>query len=57
MPVLPPTRTSSSTITGKAPTGSMTPPICAAALTWTRAPIWAHEPTRACESISVPSPT
>jgi hypothetical protein len=44
-------------ITGIAPTGSMTPPICAAALRWTRAPICAHEPTSACESTSVPAPT
>jgi hypothetical protein len=35
----------------------MTPPICAAALTWTLRPICAHDPTRACESIRVPSPT
>jgi hypothetical protein len=54
---LPPISTSSSTITGIAPTGSMTPPICAAALRWTFLPIWAHEPTSACESTSVPSPT
>ena len=44
-------------ITGSAPTGSMTPPICAAALTCTRAPTCAHEPTSACESIIDPSPT
>src|SRR5438045_2725943 len=43
-------------MTGMAPTGSMTPPICAAALTCTRAPTWAHDPTSACESISEPSP-
>jgi hypothetical protein len=43
-------------ITGSAPTGSMTPPIWAAALRCTRAPIWAHDPTRAWESIRVPSP-
>ena len=44
-------------ITGSAPTGSITPPICAAALRWTRAPICAHDPTSACESIIDPSPT
>jgi len=55
-PVLPPTSASSSTMTGSAPTGSMTPPICAPALTWTRAPICAHDPTSACESMSDPSP-
>jgi hypothetical protein len=54
---LPPTSTSSSTITGMAPTGSITPPICAAALRCTRFPICAHEPTSAWESTSVPSPT
>ncbi len=43
-------------ITGNAPTGSSTPPIWAAALKCTRLPICAHEPTRACESTSVPSP-
>src|SRR6266850_1464008 len=56
-PQLPPTITSSSTITGTAPTGSSTPPICAAALRCTFLPICAHEPTSACESTSVPSPT
>src|SRR5215471_10314186 len=55
-PVLPPTRASSSTMTGIAPTGSMTPPICAAALTCTRTPTCAHDPTSACESMSDPSP-
>src|SRR5262249_27645079 len=55
-PVLPPTSASSSTMTGSAPTGSMTPPICAAALTCTRAPTCAHDPTSACESMSDPSP-
>src|SRR6185437_8834841 len=43
--------------TGAACTGSRTPPICAAALTWTRAPTCAQEPTRACESIIVCGPT
>ena len=44
-------------MTGSAPTGSITPPICAAALTCTRWPICAHDPTSACESTSVPSST
>src|SRR3712207_8645278 len=43
--------------TGEAFTGSSTPPICAAALRCTRSPTWAHEPTSACESTIVPSPT
>jgi hypothetical protein len=43
--------------TGSAPTGSMTPPIWAAALTCTLAPTCAHEPTSAWESMSVCSPT
>ena len=38
-------------MTGSAPTGSITPPICAAALRCTRLPICAHDPTSACESI------
>ena len=44
-------------MTGIAPTGSSTPPICAAALRCTVCPICAHDPTSACESTSVPSPT
>src|ERR1035437_1042038 len=44
-------------ITGDAFTGSSTPPICAAADRCTRLPIWAHEPTSACESTIVPSST
>ena len=52
-----PTKTSSSTITGRRPGGSRTPPIWTPAERWTRAPIWAHEPTRTCESTMVPSPT
>ena len=44
-------------MTGSAPTGSMTPPICAPALTCTRAPTCAHDPTSACESMSDCSPT
>src|SRR5215207_2449276 len=43
--------------TGTAPTGSNTPPICAAAERCTRRPICAHEPTSAWLSIIVPSPT
>ena len=49
--------TSSSMITGVALTGSSTPPICAAALRWTRFPIWAQLPTSAWESTIVPSST
>ena len=37
--------------------GSRTPPIWQAAERWTRLPIWAQEPTRAWESIMVPSST
>src|SRR5438045_3127234 len=40
-----------------APTGSSTPPTCAAADRCTRFPICAHEPTRAWLSIIVSSPT
>src|ERR1044071_3431738 len=43
--------------TGTAPTGSNTPPICAAAERCTRFPTCAHEPTRAWLSIIVPSST
>src|SRR5947209_1772040 len=43
--------------TGTAPTGSSTPPTCAAADRCTRLPTWAHEPTRAWLSIIVPSST
>ena len=57
MPQLPPTTTSSSMMTGSSPTGSSTPPICAAAERCTRLPICAHEPTSACESIIVSSST
>src|SRR3954466_6027009 len=56
MPQLPPIRPSSSTITGEAPTGSSTPPSCAAAERWTRSPTWAQLPTSSCESTSVPAP-
>ena len=44
-------------MTGRAPTGSSTPPSCDAAERCTCFPTWAHEPTRACESIIVPSST
>src|SRR5579885_281550 len=44
-------------MTGTAPTGSSTPPICAAADRWTRLPTCAHEPTSAWLSIIVPSST
>src|SRR5436190_18090287 len=43
--------------TGIAPTGSMTPPICAPALMWTRLPTCAHDPTSACESTRLDSST
>src|SRR5208282_228022 len=56
-PQLPPTSTSSSMTTGIAPTGSSTPPICAAAEMWHFLPICAQLPTSTCESTSVPSPT
>src|SRR6266542_323343 len=56
-PQPPPTSTSSSMITGTAPTGSSTPPIWAAAERCTRFPICAHEPTSAWLSIMVPSST
>src|SRR4051794_10998796 len=56
-PQLPPTSTPSSMITGSAPTGSSTPPICDAAEMWQLRPICAQLPTSACESIIVPSPT
>src|SRR5256886_721107 len=46
-PVLPPISASSSMMTGSAPTGSMTPPICAPALTCTPAPTCAPDPTTA----------
>src|SRR6185503_15680764 len=52
-----PTNASSSTITGRAPAGSRTPPIVTPAARWTRAPIWAHDPTSTCESTIVPAPT
>ena len=57
MPQLPPTSTSSSTITGSAPTGSSTPPIWLAAEMWQFLPTCAQLPTSACESTMVPSPT
>src|SRR5450432_358962 len=44
-------------ITGNAPTGAITPPICAAAEIWQFRPICAHDPISACESINVFSPT
>ena len=44
-------------ITGSAPTGSSTPPICAAAEMWHLRPTCAQLPTSACESIIVPSST
>src|SRR5580698_4548030 len=56
-PQFPPTSTSSSIITGSAPTGSSTPPICAAAEIWQLVPICAQLPISACESTIVPSPT
>src|SRR5205085_7329302 len=56
-PQPPPTSTSSSTITGSAPTGSSTPPTWTAAERCTRFPICAHEPTSAWLSIIVPSST
>ena len=49
--------TLSSMITGRAPTGSRTPPSCDAAERCTCFPTWAHEPTSAWESIMVPSST
>ena len=51
-----PTNAPSSTITGRAPAGSRTPPIVTPADRWTRAPTWAHEPTSTCESTMVSSP-
>src|SRR5215471_12509389 len=49
--------TSSSMMTGSAPTGSSTPPICAAADMWQRLPICAQLPISACESTMVDSST
>jgi hypothetical protein len=43
-------------MTGRAPAGSSTPPMLTPALRWTRAPIWAQEPTSTCESTIVSSP-
>src|SRR5271156_5330438 len=57
MPQLPPTSTSSSMITGSAPTGSSTPPTCEPAEMWHLLPICAQLPTSACESTIVSSPT
>ncbi len=51
-----PTKAPSSTITGRAPAGSSTPPIVTPAERCTRAPIWAQEPTSTCESTIVSSP-
>src|SRR5229473_4258539 len=56
-PQLPPTSTSSSMMTGSAPTGSSTPPICEPAEMWQLRPTCAQLPTSACESTMVPSPT
>ena len=47
----------SSTITGRALTGSSTPPMPTPPARWTSAPIWAHEPTVAHVSIIVRGPT
>src|ERR1035438_9756205 len=44
-------RTSSSMMTGSAPTGSSTPPIWLGAEMWQFLPTWGQLPTRACESI------
>ena len=52
-----PTNASSSTMTGRAPGGSSTPPIVTPAARWTRDPIWAHDPTRTWESTIVSGPT
>ena len=51
-----PTNASSSTMTGRAPAGSRTPPIVTPADRWTRAPICAHEPTSTWLSSIVSSP-
>ena len=51
-----PANASSSTMTGRAPGGSSTPPMVTPAARWTRAPICAHEPTSTCESTIVASP-
>ena len=51
-----PTNAPSSTITGRAPAGSRTPPIDTPAERWTRAPICAQDPTSTCESTIVSSP-
>src|SRR5690606_28410137 len=47
-------KTLSSMITGIAPIGSSTPPICDAAERWTFFPICAQDPTSAWESIMHP---
>src|SRR3954454_1490178 len=44
-------------ITGNAPTGSSTPPICDAAEIWQFLPTCAQLPISACESTMVPSST
>ena len=51
-----PMNASSSTITGRALTGSSTPPMPAPPARWTFAPICAHEPTVAHVSTIVPGP-
>jgi len=52
-----PTKAPSSTMTGRALTGSRTPPIPTPPARWTSAPIWAHEPTVAHVSTIVFGPT
>ena len=52
-----PTKTSSSTMTGRRPAAPARRRSGPPAERWTRDPIWAHEPTRTCESTIVPSPT
>ncbi len=47
----------SSTITGRAPGGSSTPPMPTPPARWTSAPIWAPEPTVAQVSTIVFGPT
>src|SRR5436190_11201785 len=52
-----PTKAPSSTITGRAPGGSRTPPMPTPPARWTSAPIWAPEPTVAQVSTIVFGPT
>ena len=52
-----PTNAPSSTITGRAPGGSRTPPMPTPPARWTSAPICAHEPTVAQVSTMVRGPT